>query len=142
QALAVVAGALKTISPSLLMPKLRSLAPRLRLVDTSTTKLLPKVKGPIYQTLQFQAWRAQIIGRAGGRCEAVDRYGHRCSKSTSHDRMYADHVTELVDGGSPFDLANGQCLCASHHAIKTMAMRSRRLKGSDFGSGMPSKTGG
>ena len=109
--------------------KLRSLAPRLRHTDTSTTQLPPKLVDPIYHTPQFQAWRAQVIARSNGRCEAVDHHGHRCSRATPDYRMYADHVTELADGGLPFDLANGQCLCAMHHTIKTMAMRSRRAKG-------------
>jgi signal transduction histidine kinase len=43
--------------------------------------------------------------------------------------MYADHIIELRDGGQPFDLNNGQCLCASHHELKTMQARARRLKG-------------
>jgi len=111
------------------MPKLRSLAPRLRLVDTAPVKLPPKVKDAVYTTPEFQRWRALVVERAGGRCEATDPHGHRCSRATPAYRMYADHIEELNDGGSLFDLANGQCLCASHHAIKTTAMRSRRLKG-------------
>jgi hypothetical protein len=34
----------------------------------------------------------------------------------------------LRDGGAPFDLNNGRCLCASHHELKTMAARTKRLK--------------
>src|SRR5262245_40284862 len=113
------------------MPKLRTLAPRLRSVGPPV-RLPPKVKAPIYNTPEFQAWRAQVVDRAGGRCEAIDPHGHRCSRATPHYPMYADHITELRDDGQAFDLSNGQCLCASHHAIKTMAMRTRRLKGSDF----------
>jgi hypothetical protein len=40
--------------------------------------------------------------------------------------MYADHVTELKDGGALLDLSNGRCLCASHHELKTLAMRFQR----------------
>jgi len=117
------------------MPKLRSLAPRLRHADTRTTKLPPKQKDPIYNTAEFQAWKVLVLDRAGRRCEAIDHHGHRCSRATPDHVMYADHVTELVDGGLPFDPANGQCLCAMHHTIKTIAMRSRRQKGFDFGRG-------
>jgi len=124
------------------MPSIRTLGPRLRLVDTSTTKLAPRIKAAIYNTPEFQAWRSEIVARAGGRCEAIDRHGHRCSRAAPEHRVYADHINELRDGGSPFDLNNGQCLCYQHHSIKTIAMRSRRLKGSDFGLGKPSKTGG
>src|SRR5262245_39567229 len=116
------------------MPKLRSLAPRLRLVDTATIKLPPKVKDPIYNTPEFQAWRTQVVDRAAGRCEWVDHHGHRCTKATPYYRMYADHIVELADRGSLLDVANGQCLCASHHQIKTMAMRfARHSKSFDGG---------
>jgi len=107
------------------MPKLRSLAPRLRYAEPSV-RLPPKVKASIYNTPEFQAWRTAVVDRAGGRCEAVDPHGHRCSRATPHHRIYADHITELHDGGLPYALDNGQALCASHHAIKTMTMRSRR----------------
>jgi hypothetical protein len=33
--------------------------------------------------------------------------------------VYADHIVELRDGGSLTDPSNGQCLCRSHHEIKT-----------------------
>ena len=107
------------------MPKLRSLIPRLRLVDTSTVPLPPKVKAPIYNIPAFQAWRAEVVVRAGGRCEAVDQ-GHRCTKAMPEHRMFADHVVELKDGGQPFDVTNGQCLCGAHHTNKTMIARLRR----------------
>jgi hypothetical protein len=42
--------------------------------------------------------------------------------------MYADHIVELRDGGALLDLNNGQCLCGSHHEIKTMTARAHRLK--------------
>jgi 5-methylcytosine-specific restriction protein A len=40
--------------------------------------------------------------------------------------MFADHIEELQDDGDPFDVANGQCLCGSHHTLKTAAVRARR----------------
>jgi hypothetical protein len=107
---------------------LRSLAPLVSTLDTRTTKLPPKVKDEAYTTNQFRAWRAQVVARAGGRCEAVDQ-GHRCTKAMPEHRMYSDHIVELRDGGSLLDLNNGQCLCASHHQIKTVAARTRRLRG-------------
>jgi 5-methylcytosine-specific restriction protein A len=109
------------------MTKLRSLAPLVRTLDTRTTRLPPRPMDPVYNTRQFQTWRAQVVARAGGQCEAIDN-GHRCGKARPEHRMYADHVTELRDGGQPFDLRNGQCLCASHHELKTVAARARRLK--------------
>ena len=109
------------------MPKLRSLTPLVRTTNTATVPLPPKVKDAVYTTPQYRAWRTMVVARAGGRCEAVDQYGHRCTKEQSHYRMYADHIKELKDNGSLLDINNGQCLCASHHELKTMADRYRRL---------------
>jgi 5-methylcytosine-specific restriction enzyme A len=111
------------------MPKLRSLAPRVRTLDTRTTRLPPKVKDEVYTTSQFRAWRSQVVARAAGRCEWIDHHGHRCSKAIPEHRMYSDHIVELKDGGSLLDINNGQLLCASHHELKTVAARVRRLKG-------------
>jgi 5-methylcytosine-specific restriction enzyme A len=110
------------------MPKLRTLAPLIRSYDTSTTRLPPKVKAVEYTTPQYRVWRAQVLARAGGRCEWIDHHGHRCTKARPEHRMYADHIVELKDNGQPFDLNNGMCLCASHHEIKTVAARTRRLR--------------
>jgi 5-methylcytosine-specific restriction enzyme A len=107
------------------MPKLRSLPSLVRVLDTSTVPLPPKVKAEVYTTPQFRAWRAAVVARAGGRCEAVDR-GMRCTKAQPEHRMYSDHIKELRDGGSLLDLNNGQCLCASHHTMKTMQARYQR----------------
>jgi 5-methylcytosine-specific restriction protein A len=109
------------------MSRLRTLTPRIRTLDTRTTRLPSKQKDPIYNTPEFAAWRAQVVGRAGGRCEAVD-HGHRCSKAMPEHRLYADHIIEIKDGGALFDLSNGQLLCRSHHELKTIAMRVKRLK--------------
>lgn len=114
------------------MAKLRTLAPLVRILDTCTTKLPPRQIDPVYHTPEFQAWRARVVERAGYRCEAIDN-GRRCGKARPEHRMYADHIRELRDGGQPFDLSNGQCLCASHHELKTMAARTRRLKCSPLG---------
>ena len=109
------------------MPKLRTLAPLVRTLNTSTTKLPPRRIDPVYSTPEFQRWRAHVVQRAGYRCEAIDN-GYRCSEARPDHRVYADHIIELRDGGAPFDLNNGRCLCASHHELKTMAARTKRLK--------------
>jgi hypothetical protein len=61
-----------------------------------------KVMDPIYNTPEFQAWRAQVLERAGQRCEALDDYGHRCTKAQPQHRVYADHIVmrlqqDLID---------------------------------------------
>jgi hypothetical protein len=115
------------------MPRLRQLRPLVQVIDTRTTPPLAslrrsKAKAPIYDSPEFRAWRAAVIERAGAKCEATDRYGMRCNRGKPHHRVYADHLRELRDGGDPFDLNNGQCLCASHHVLKTVAERARRIR--------------
>jgi 5-methylcytosine-specific restriction enzyme A len=110
------------------MPKLRSLPSLVRAVDIRTIRPPAKIKDPIYNSPQFQAWRTQVIARAGGRCEYVDNQGDRCPKARPAHRMYADHIVELKDGGSLLNPANGQCLCASHHELKTAAVRRQRTE--------------
>lgn len=109
------------------MPKLRSLAPLVRPTNTATVVLPPKVKDVVYTTPQYRAWRAVVVARAGGRCEAVD-HGHRCSNAWPEQRMYADHIIELKDNGSLLNINNGQCLCKWHHERKTIQSRTKRLK--------------
>jgi 5-methylcytosine-specific restriction enzyme A len=109
------------------VPKIRTLTPLVRTLDTRTIRPPQKVKEAIYDTPQFRAWRAQVVARAGGRCEAEDN-GRRCNKAQPAHRMYSDHIVELRDGGHPFDLNNGQCLCAVHHEKKTFVARQRRTE--------------
>ena len=120
------------------MAKLRTLAPRVRTLDTRTAKPPPnplteirrrlQPSDPFYHSKEFLAWRSKVIARAKGRCEATD-HGFRCTKAQPRDRMFADHVVARADGGEPFDLANGQCLCGSHHVRKTHAEKRKRLGG-------------
>ena len=111
------------------MPKLRSLPPLVRAVDTRSVRLPPKVMDPIYNTHDYQRWRAAVVARAQGRCEAVD-HGMRCTKAMPEHRVYADHIVELRDGGSLLDLNNGRCLCQAHHVSKTNAARGKRYQSS------------
>ena len=111
--------------------RLPSLAYLVRQADTATTRLPPKVKDPVYNSHEFQHWRAAILARAGYRCEAVVD-GQRCPKARPYHRLYADHIHELKDGGSLTDASNGQCLCRSHHELKTLAARKSRFEPSAF----------
>jgi 5-methylcytosine-specific restriction protein A len=108
------------------MPRLRTLAPLVRSTNTAALKPPPKIADPVYATPEFRAWRANVVARAGGQCEAIDQSGFRCSRAQPKHRMFADHILELRDGGSLLDLANGQCLCGSHHEIKTAEIRRLR----------------
>jgi 5-methylcytosine-specific restriction enzyme A len=107
---------------------MKTLPPAIRPFDARALKPQAKRVDPLYLTHPYREWRAKVIARAGGRCEAVE-HGQRCFKAEPRHRMFADHVRELADGGAPFDLANGQCLCGSHHTAKTAATRARRLRG-------------
>jgi len=109
------------------MAKLRTLGPLVRALDTRTAKLPPRQRDPFYETPEFRAWRTQVVARADGQCEAMVN-GHRCTNASPDHRMYADHVIEIRDGGARLDLTNGQCLCHTHHEIKSAAARAQRLK--------------
>ena len=95
--------------------------------DMRAIKSPGKKAALIYGTPEHKAWRAQVIKRAGGRCECVED-GKRCTRAEPLYRLYADHIRELKDGGAPFDLANGRALCSSHHTSKTLAERDNRFR--------------
>ena len=109
------------------MTKVRTLPPLFRTLDGRTTPLL-KDDDRAYRTPAYREWRAAVVGRAGGQCEANDDDGFRCTRAWPEHRMFADHIHELRDGGSVLDLNNGQCLCASHHRRKTIEAQVRRIK--------------
>ena len=101
-------------------PRIKSLQPRVAAFDTRSAVPPAKQAAPIYLTREHQHWRATVIARAGGRCEWPG-----CNRS--EPRMFADHIVELKDGGAALDIANGQCLCGSHHTLKTNEERARRM---------------
>jgi 5-methylcytosine-specific restriction endonuclease McrA len=70
-----------------------------------------------YRDPRHEAWSTAVRRRADGRCEACGREG---------ERLFADHIVELRDGGAPFDLANGRALCGSCHTRKTAGARAAR----------------
>ena len=107
------------------MGRVRMLGGRLSTVDLRRVKPVEKQRESLYSTPEFLAWRELIVERAGRRCEAVD-HGQRCRKAEPYNRMFADHIIEVRDGGALFDPANGQCLCGSHHTLKTNAARAAR----------------
>lgn len=102
------------------MPRLRSLTRQLQTVDLRRARPAEKTADPFYSTPDYRLWRTAVISRAHGRCEWVG-----CTEPSG--RRYADHIVEIKDGGEPFDIANGQCLCHRHHAQKTAAERAKRM---------------
>ena len=120
------------------MARLRALGPLVRTMDTRTAKPPPapvspaqryKRADPFYASPEFRAWRAKVIDRAKARCEAIE-HGERCTRRHPPQRMFADHIIEIKDGGEPFDPQNGQCLCGPHHLMKTARTRRQRLANS------------
>ena len=103
------------------MAKLNHLRPLVsRQVPTGVTKRQTKKADPIYGLPEHRAWRAAVLRRAGFRCEAIED-ARRCPRMAPQYRLEADHIIEIADGGSRYDLTNGQCLCRHHHS-------SRRIK--------------
>lgn len=92
--------------------------PRLASADLRTARQPVKRAASHYRTPEHQDWRAAVIRRAGGVCQACGRTG---------SRLFADHIVELKDGGAATDLANGQALCGSCHTTKTARERAARL---------------
>ena len=108
------------------MAKLHSMRSSIRVLDTRSVKPQPKQADAELQTAEYRLWRDEVYRRAGYRCEAIDS-GRRCTKAAPSHRMFADHIVERRDGGALLDAANGQCLCGSHHALKTAAARAERM---------------
>lgn len=90
-----------------------------------TARSGPKVADKQYGTSEHEAWRTIVLQRARFQCEWVES-GIRCDRRAPGNTMYADHIKEIEDGGARYDPANGQCLCASHHTIKTQSERAKR----------------
>jgi 5-methylcytosine-specific restriction enzyme A len=79
-----------------------------------------------YHSVPSRRWRDAVKARAGHRCEAIED-GKRCTVSAP-DRLYADHIHEIEDGGDRYALTNGQCLCHGHHERKTALMKRDRAR--------------
>lgn len=106
------------------------MAPRLRTLPSRLGALEPrvrpaaKVSDPHYQTAEHRAWAAAVIQRAGGQCQALDCQTIDRGRG---QRLFADHIVELKDGGAPTAMGNGQALCGRCHGRKTAAEQARRL---------------
>lgn len=105
---------------------LRKLPPLIKALSSPFANLHRKVDRDWYQKPEHRAWRSAVLKRAGWRCQAILISGERCKHASPSHRLYADHIVEIEDGGSPTDLSNGQCLCHGHHEAKTALMKSER----------------
>lgn len=104
--------------------KLSMFKPALATLKPSRIATPPKVAKAVYGTPEFARWRRHVIARAGNQCEAIDC---KTPNRGAGGRLYADHIKEISDGGAPYDLSNGQSLCASCHSRKTARARAKRF---------------
>lgn len=116
-------------APSPAMAKLTTAPPRIAPRDARKVTPAPHGVAPELLTPEHRAWRAAVLTRAGWRCEALDAAtGRRCTKAAPGHRMFADHKAERRDApGLALAPENGECLCGSHHTLKTAAARAARL---------------
>lgn len=109
------------------MPPLRTLGPRLAVLDTRTVKpktdirtgRAVKATDPFYGSAEWQAFRKAVVAERGRRCED-------CGSTTG--RVYCDHIVELRDGGAPLDWTNIRLRCATCHVRKTGRARGDRMR--------------
>jgi 5-methylcytosine-specific restriction enzyme A len=113
------------------MARIKMLGPLVPRTDGRTIRVEPKRADPIYHSEEHKRWREQVLDNAGFRCQWIEN-GSRCTKAAPRHRLFADHIKELRDGGTPFDPGNGQCLCGAHHTRKTVQARANRW-GADRG---------
>ena len=108
----------KSIGPG----KLTTLTPRVATLDTRTAPLPPKAIDPFYLSREWRALVDKIKRERGEACEDPNCKGphHRAQ------RIYADHVVEIRDGGAKLDPSNVMLRCARSHSRKTARERARR----------------
>jgi len=86
---------------------------------------IAKQAAPLYSTPEYAEWRAAVVTRDGGRCVDPNCRGPHYPGQ----RVYADHIVEVKDGGAAFDISNGITRCASSHTFKTNRERAKRQRG-------------
>ena len=104
------------------MPKVKTMASRVIKLDTSTAPLPPKESDPFYLSREWRALVAKIKRQRGEACEDRNCKGPH----TPGQRIYADHIVEIQDGGAKLDARNVLLRCASSHSLKTARERNKR----------------
>jgi 5-methylcytosine-specific restriction enzyme A len=99
----------------------RSLAPRIRLLEQRTALPPEKTVDPFYISPDWRALMAEIIAERGRRCEDP-----QCQRTRPPSRVFGDHIVELRDGGAPLDKRNVLLRCGSCHTRKTAEARVAR----------------
>ena len=107
------------------MAKIHMLGSRIPTMDTRRVRPPPKTVEPWYLTPEHKAWAAEVIMRAGNRCQ------DRTCKARHYpgQRLFADHIKERRDRPDlALDPTNGRALCGSAHGRKTVAERAKRMR--------------
>lgn len=79
-----------------------------------------------------RAWRQAVLTRDAWQCQACGRV---CADKRE---AQADHVVPISQGGSRYDIGNGQCLCIVCHGRKTRAEQNVAAKAQATGQARPS----
>lgn len=104
---------------------IRMQRPMVRPANLSIARTSPKRADDLYSSPEYVAWAAAVKRRDGYRCVDPD-----CkARHYPGQKVYADHIVEVKDGGAKFDIANGITRCASSHTLKTNRERARRQRG-------------
>ncbi len=98
-------------------PRLKTLGPRLKPIDTRKVRPPPKVVESFYSSAEWKAVRAIVLKRDGYKCV-------KCGRRDG--RLFVDHKVERKDGGSDFDLDNLETLDGACHTAKTHAEAVKR----------------
>lgn len=104
---------------------IRMQRPHVRPANLSIARTTPKKTDELYGSADYERWRAAVVARDGGVC----RDPHCKGRHYPGQKVYADHIVEVKDGGAKFDIANGITRCASSHTFKTNRERAKRQRG-------------
>ena len=105
-------------------PRLTTLKPRVAMASQRLTPR-PKTAAPVYTSPEWRALITSIIGQRGRCCEDP-----ACkTPGRTGVRVFGDHIKELQDGGALLDPRNVMLRCGSCHTTKTIAERTKRMRG-------------
>jgi hypothetical protein len=97
--------------------------PRLGGRSKQDDSIRPNAAARGYCDKAHRAWRQAVLTRDAWQCQACGRV---CSGLRE---AQADHVVPISQGGSRYDLSNGQTLCIACHSRKTRAENAAAARG-------------
>jgi 5-methylcytosine-specific restriction enzyme A len=102
---------------------LKTLRPRLGLIETRKLKPPDKVADSFYLSTEWRSLIRHIIQVRGRRCEDPNC---KTPRRDAGQRIFGDHIIERKDGGAELDPANIMLRCSPCHGIKTASERGKR----------------